>query len=288
MKLFNFVMIVLMSKKNPVISYYHTFESKLGYRWLEGIKHFGYYPEGHENLPKKQAQLLMNDQLAKKLDLPKGAVVLDAGCGEGGVAMYLTKKHRLKVHGIDLLDFNIKQARENAASSGIDPDLFKEGTYMKLPYADNTFDGVYTMETLVHAPDYRVAMKEFHRVLKPGGKLVLFEYTITPPAETTNKAGLAAIRKINEYAAMPAFNEFEHNTFKNKLTEAGFNQVEETEITDRMQPMLAYFAKKARIPYSIIKALRLQKHFANAMSAVEFHRHPDLWKYVTVSAINKK
>ncbi|HSX16117.1 MAG TPA: methyltransferase domain-containing protein [Candidatus Saccharimonadales bacterium] len=277
-----------MSRTNPVIAYYHTFESKLGYRWLQGIKHFGYYPEGQESLPKREAQLLMNDQLAKKLDLPKGAVVLDAGCGEGGVALYLTKKYHLRVQGIDLLDFNVEQARTGAITAGVDPNLFQEGSYMKLPYADNTFDGLYTMETLVHAPDYRVAMREFHRVLKPGGKLVLFEYTITPPSETANKEGLAAIRKVNEYASMPAFNEFEHGTFEDKLTKAGFKHVKELDITDRMRPMLAYFARKARIPYSIIKALGLRKHFANAMSAVEFQKHPDLWKYVTVTAISEK
>lgn len=230
----------------------------------------------------------MNDHLAKMLELSKGSTVLDAGCGEGGVAIYLTKKYQLKVQGIDLLDFNIKQAHENAVAAGLDPDLFQEGTYMKLPYADNTFDGLYTMETLVHAPDYKVALREFHRVLKPGGKLALFEYTITPPAETTNKKGLAAIHKINEYASMPAFNEFEHGTFKNKLSKAGFKQVTENDITDRMRPMLTYFSTRAKIPYAIIKTLRLQKHFANAMSAVEFQKHPDLWKYVTVTAINEK
>ena len=277
-----------MSKTNPVISYYHTFESKLGYKWLKGIKHFGYYPEGKEDLSKKAAQLLMNDQLAERLNLKQGSVVLDAGCGEGGVARYLIKKYKLKVLGIDLLDFNVKQAREQAIVEGLDPGLFQEGTYMNLPYDDNTFDGLYTMETLVHAPDYKVAMQEFHRVLKPGGKLVLFEYTITPPAKTENKKGLMAIRKINEYASMPAFNVFEHGTFKDKLTKAGFRQIDEQEITDRMRPMLEYFHKRARVPYSVIKAFRLQKHFANAMSAVEFYKHPDLWKYVTVTAINVK
>ncbi|HEY1835646.1 MAG TPA: hypothetical protein VGG13_02390 [Candidatus Saccharimonadales bacterium] len=78
-----------MSKTNPVIGYYHSWESIIGYRKLHGVKHFGYYPKGKEHISKAEAQLLMSERLAKALALPTGRLVLDAGCGEGGVALYL-------------------------------------------------------------------------------------------------------------------------------------------------------------------------------------------------------
>jgi len=277
-----------MKSNNPVVNYYQTFESKLGYRWLHGVKHFGYFPRGKEGISNKDAQMLMNEQLAKTLNLPKQSVVLDAGCGEGGVAFYLTEKHSLTVHGIDLLDFNIKRARKEAAKKGIGSGLFQVGTYMELPFSDNTLDGLYTMETLVHSPDYKKALSEFHRVLKPGGKLVLFEYTITPESQVADKSASKAIREVNELASMPAFNLFEHGTFSDKLSIARFKNITEKDITKRMMPMLRRFFLKARLPYYFIKRLGLKKYFVNTMSAVEFYNHQDLFRYVIVSAINRK
>ena len=279
-------MMVTMKTDNPVIDYYRTWESKLGYRWLEGIKHFGYYPEGQENLPKKDAQLLMDEQLARALALPKGAKVLDAGCGEGGVAIYLAQKHGLQVSGIDLLDFNVKRAKANAKEQAVSGVDFQEGTYMKLPFPDNTFDGLYTMETFVHAPDYKQGLAEFARVLKPGGTLALFEYSMPSEADVPDdrKKVYQEIRFINDIASMPAFNEFVHGTFAEKLQAAGFKQASETDITPRIIPMLKLFYEKARKPYKVIQRLGLQKHFVNAMSAVVLYENHDLWRYNIVTA----
>lgn len=277
-----------MKSNNTVVNYYQTLESKLGYRWLHGVKHFGYFPIGKDGISNRDAQMLMNEQLAKTLELPKQSVVLDAGCGEGGVAFYLAEKYCLNVRGIDLLDFNIRRARKEASKKDIDPELFQVGTYMNLPFSDNTFDGLYTMETLVHAPDYKKALLEFYRVLKPGGKLVLFEYTITPESQVADKSALKAIREVNEFASMPAFNVFEHDTFNNKLSIVGFGNIIEKDITKRMLPMLRRFYLKARLPYCFIKRLGLKKHFVNTMSAVEFYKHQDIFRYVIVSAVSKK
>ncbi len=72
--------------QREVIHYYRSWESILGYRFLRGVKHFGYYPKDSEKLSMAAAQQLMEDQLGEKLALPTGALVLDAGCGEGHVA----------------------------------------------------------------------------------------------------------------------------------------------------------------------------------------------------------
>ncbi|MGH7195351.1 MAG: class I SAM-dependent methyltransferase [Candidatus Saccharimonadales bacterium] len=275
-----------MKTTNPVVKYYNSLESKLGYRYLAGVKHFGYYPEGQENLSKLEAQILMDEQMAKALKLNAGAHVLDAGCGEGNVAIYLAEKYGLRVSGVDLLDFNIKNAKANAEKRHVKGLDFQIASYMDLPFSDNSFDGVYTMETLVHAPDYRQALAELYRVLRPGGKLALFEYSITPEAGLSkiDKSALERIRQVNKVASMPAFNHFEHRSFKPKLEAAGFSHVKEEEITERMLPMLKSFYEKANGPYKIIKKFGLENHFINTMSAVEFYENPKLWRYNTVTA----
>ena len=74
-------------------SYYDTLESRIGYRLLlGGTRHFGYYEPG-TLWPFSLAPALrrMEDYLYASLDLPKGAMVLDAGCGVGHVALHLAK-----------------------------------------------------------------------------------------------------------------------------------------------------------------------------------------------------
>ena len=109
-----------MSKNNiisqqKVKNYFNSIESRLGYAYLlKGRKHFGYYPKGQENISIIEAQENMEDILAKKLSLKSESLVLDAGCGEGKVAIYLAKKYKLNVTGIDLLDWAINNANKNA------------------------------------------------------------------------------------------------------------------------------------------------------------------------------
>jgi len=232
--------------------------------------------------------MLMNEQLANKLALKPGSKVLDAGCGEGNVALYLVKHHGLLIEGIDLLDFNIANAQKSALKQKLgDRATFQVGSYMKLPFADNSFNAVYTMETLVHAPDYRKALKEFLRVLKPNGRLVLFEYTLKPEGEVepSERVGMHRIKQVNRVAAMPAFNEFTFGSMQPKLKTAGFRKASTEDITARMLPMLKIFHQKAKLLYKLSRILHLEDHLINGMSAVEFYENQSLWKYEITTAL---
>ncbi|HVQ43547.1 MAG TPA: methyltransferase domain-containing protein [Candidatus Saccharimonadia bacterium] len=273
-------------QKNPVVSYYHTFESRLGYRLLGGVKHFGYYPIGQEDLPTLKAQELMDEPLAQTLALSDGAKVLDAGCEEGGVALYLAKHHHLNVTGIDLLDFNIARARKRAAKDELETKVeFLKADYSNTTLPDSSFDAIYTMETLVHSPDYTKTLKEFHRLLKPGGKLVHFEYSM---ADKMPQDAKQALTRVNKLAAMPAFDQFTHGTLESALAKEGFKEVESRDITERMLPLLQKFERKARLPYQIARWLKQENHFANAMSAVEIYRHIKYFRYNIISAVLPK
>jgi sterol 24-C-methyltransferase len=277
-----------MTKNNTSVSnYYHSWESIIGYRKLGGIKHFGYYPEGKEHISKHDAQLLMNAELAKNLALPKNSKVLDVGCGEGGVALYLARNYDLQVEGIDLLDFNIARARRATQNQQLDKTVnFRVASYQELPFKDNSFDAVYTVETLVHSPDYHRALLEFYRVLKPGGSLVLFEYSLKPNKQLSEeeRRGIEMVKYVNEYASMPAFNEFKWDNMQAIIAAAGFKNETEENITERILPMLRQFAVVARLPYFIAKLLHLEKHVVNAMSAVVFWDYRSLFRYNIIVA----
>jgi len=108
------------------------------------------------------AQTLMADRLGQALELPRGALVLDAGCGQGAVALRLAETLGLHVEGVDLQPDNIRSATRKAARrQALDRTRFQVMDYARLRFPDERFDGVYTLESLVHAPDSQAALRQF-------------------------------------------------------------------------------------------------------------------------------
>jgi ubiquinone/menaquinone biosynthesis C-methylase UbiE len=270
-----------------VVDYYHTRESRWGYQTvLHGIKHFGYYPQGHEDISMSEAVENMMEQVGSRLNLPSGSHVLDAGCGEGATAIHLAQSRRYDIEGVDILDFNIARGKLRAKENGATVN-FTQASYDKLPFGDNSFDGIYTLETLLHAPDVESALKEFKRVLKPGGKLVMFEYTM-PEISEMDPRQQRIFRTIAEGSAMHSFLSFTHGSFPKRLDDAGFRDVKVEDLTDRMVPMLKRFHRLGIVPYQIIKLLGKQKQFVNTTSGVELYRYRDIFRYNAITANKSK
>lgn len=77
-------------------------------------KHFGYYPSKKRDISEKEAQKLMEDLLAEKLQLKKIDFILDAGCGRGTVACYLAERYGCRIIGIDIVPFELEIAKKRA------------------------------------------------------------------------------------------------------------------------------------------------------------------------------
>ncbi|MBP6786032.1 MAG: class I SAM-dependent methyltransferase [Candidatus Promineofilum sp.] len=93
--------------------------------------------------------------------------ILDAGSGTGAAMSYLARYGR--VTGIDLSPLALAFCRERALSR------LSQASVTALPFADASFDLVTSFDVLYHRAvgDYRHALREFHRVLRPGGRLLL-------------------------------------------------------------------------------------------------------------------
>jgi sterol 24-C-methyltransferase len=265
---------------NDVTRYYRTTESRLGYSVvLRGTKHFGYYRPGDPAWRLGAAMRRMEDLMAARLDLPAGARVLDAGCGVGDVATRLASVHGLDVTGIDILDFNLAEARRRAIGKGVSGQTrFFAMDYARLDFPDRHFDGAYTMETLVHSDHVEQVLAGLHRVLRPGGRLVHFEYSREPAATTTPEAA-RVLSEVNRAAAMPAFQRLEHGVLEQLLSKTGFIDVRTEDITRHMLPMLKVFAVMGWPTYTAARLLGRRTHAVNAMSGVEFYRHQSCWRY---------
>ena len=279
----------VVSSKQKVIDYFTRKESRWGYSLLlKGVKHFGYYPEGREKISMTEAQQLMVDKLYEKLSLKAGSLLLDAGCGEGGVATYLASKYQFQVKGVDLLDFSIEKANIKRARLALENKVeFRVGDYEDLDLPDGMFDGVFAMETLVHATDYQKALWQFRRVLKPSGKLVLFEYSICP-LENIPPGLRETVETVIQEGAMHSLPYFVHERFPEILEKAGFQNVTAENITPRIIPMLKRFHQIAFMPYWFVKLLRLQRKFVNMTAGAEGYKNivkNDFGRYNIITAI---
>ncbi len=107
-----------------------------------------------------------------------GQHVLDVACGTGRGTVGLAQAVGTTGHvdALDLTPAMLDQAHTKIEQLGLsDRVTFKQGNARGLPYPDGTFDLVYNgyMFDLIPLDGFQPILREFHRVLKPGGRLVL-------------------------------------------------------------------------------------------------------------------
>jgi SAM-dependent methyltransferase len=102
-------------------------------------------------------------------ELVRDKRVLDAACGEGYGAAHLARTAR-SVAAVDISEASISHAQQRYQAENLQ---FEIADCCNLPYEDDEFDCVVSFETLEHLEDQAGLLKEFRRVLGPGGFLVI-------------------------------------------------------------------------------------------------------------------
>jgi tocopherol O-methyltransferase len=165
-------------QRDAVVAYYD--QTWLDYRllWLNRRTlsvHFGYtdaMTRGHAD-----TLLNMNRVLADRAGIQPGARVLDAGCGVGGSSIWLAQARGAMVVGITPVASQVARARGFAAAGKLSERIaFEQADYTNTPFPDASFDVVWALESLCHAPEKAAFYREAARLLRPGGRLVIAEY----------------------------------------------------------------------------------------------------------------
>jgi ubiquinone/menaquinone biosynthesis C-methylase UbiE len=111
------------------------------------------------------------DELGLKLK-PGSDKILDFGCGDGG-EVYQFRKMGYKAYGCDIDNYSEKIQTLCKEEKIIDPDETVFGIIdminYRIPFADNTFDYIFSNQVFEHVQNYPQALSEIYRVLKPGG-----------------------------------------------------------------------------------------------------------------------
>ncbi|XP_075490561.1 phosphoethanolamine N-methyltransferase 1-like isoform X1 [Primulina tabacum] len=154
-------------------------------------------------------------EFVDKLNLQPGQKILDVGCGIGGGDFYMAEKYDVHVVGIDLSINMISFAFERAIGLNCAVE-FEVADCMKKDYPDDTFDVIYSRDTILHIQDKPALFRSFYKWLKPGGKVLTSDYCRhagTPSAE------------FSEYIKQRDYYLHDVHTYDQMLRDAGFDEV---------------------------------------------------------------
>ena len=115
------------------------------------------------------------EHLVERAGIEAGQDVLDVATGSGNVAI-LCAGRGARVTGLDLTPELFDAARSRASAAGVECE-WVEGDAEELPYPDDSFDRVLSTFGVMFAPRHRVAAEELVRTCKPGGTIVLANWT---------------------------------------------------------------------------------------------------------------
>lgn len=131
--------------------------------------HFGLW--GPDTTSHYESLLRANQTLTQGCDLEPGRQILDAGCGVGGMVIWLAETYGVRAVGLTNCEPHVAVATELAEQRGVGELVeFHHGDFMDMPFPDACFDAVLNHESFCYAPDKLAYLQGVRRILRPGGR----------------------------------------------------------------------------------------------------------------------
>ena len=145
-----------------------------------------------------------------------GSVILDAGCGSG----YSTKLIGSRYGPRELVAFDIMPEQIELAKKRYMKAMFFVGDVTEINSPSDKYDAVFVFGILHHVPEWKRALREVYRVLKPKGILLI---------EEVNKDGIGFVEKYLHFSH-PKESRFDWPQFVEELQVVGFDIIEDSKI----------------------------------------------------------
>lgn len=163
--------------------------------------------------------------LAARLGIQPTDNVLDCGCGIGGPLRNIGRFTGASITGVTLNQYQVDRGNQLCVDAQLAPRCkLVQADFHKLPFADNTFDHVYSIEACCHSPDRADVYREIFRVLKPGGMFASYEWCLTKAHDPSNPKHIKSKRLIEEGDGLPDMMPTSH--CDEALTKVGFEIIE--------------------------------------------------------------
>ena len=157
----------------------------------------------------------------------------EPGCGIGGPAMQVARMlPHASVVGMSLVPGQLAIGRARIAAQALANAALCCGNYLAAPFAAESFDGIYALETLVYTPPAERAgmFREMFRVLAPGGRFVCFDGVLLRPPATVAERGY--VQDVVDGWTLPVPTTAEE--FRSNAQAAGFEMIRQEDATSRI------------------------------------------------------
>lgn len=111
-------------------------------------------------------------EFADQLGVGAGSEILEVGSGSGGPAVYLALARGCRVTGVDVNEHGVRNAGGLARARGVADRVEFQAVDAgrPLPFAEGRFDAVVSNDTMCHIPERSTVLRDWYRVLRPGGR----------------------------------------------------------------------------------------------------------------------
>lgn len=227
--------------------------------WGEHMHHGYYGKNGNYRLDRRQAQIELIEELLlwagyeqNNTNMPQN--IIDVGCGIGGSTLYLAQKFGSNATGITLSPVQASRAKERAVEAGMNGLVcFQVANALEMPFEDNTFDLVWSLESGEHMPEKTKFIAECYRVLKPGGKMILATWC---HRETNSLAGdltpseVAHLKEIYRVYCLPYV--ISLSEYRAIASECGFKDLKSDDWSIAVEPFWDVVIDSAIAPQAIM------------------------------------
>jgi len=210
------------------------------------------------------------DRFIELLGLMSGQTLLDIGCGSGGPTLRFAEQTGVTACGIDIHNDGITTARRQAAERGLLGRVAFEicDATGRLQFDDGSFDAVMSVDAISHMTNHARVVREWARVLKPGGKLLFTNASVLTGEATHEELSMRGNFGLQVYVASDIDDRaieaaglqmiVKEDTTEQVATiahrwhearakwEAGLRECEGSEVFDRLQEFLSVTSLLAR------------------------------------------
>lgn len=210
--------------------------------WHNGYLNFGLWENGNADYIKAAENLV--HRMGSILGLDESSKLLDVAPGMGTQDIYLLQNFSpLSIDGLDVTWKHIEHGRRRSREAGAEDRVrFHHGTAIELPFPDNSFTHVLSIEGPEHFDTREEFLHEAHRVLQPGGVIAMADFIVkNPPRNLFEKLVAEAARKLWQ---VPRANVYSAAVYRQKMEAAGFANVAIDEIGASVIP--GYYHEQMR------------------------------------------
>jgi cyclopropane fatty-acyl-phospholipid synthase-like methyltransferase len=205
----------------------HTFLYEI---YANNSLHYGMWNKQTKN--SQDAIENTNRFVAANIDMNQNDVVLDAGCGVGGPAIFMAENYGAKVIGITLSKVQQEIGRKNANKSFNSHRIeFYQQDYTRTSFKDSSFTKIYGIESICHASNKSDFLNEAYRILRNNGKLIVLDGFLIKHKLTANEQ--THLDNVLRGWCVPNLSHVDE--FKEDLENAGFVNIKLIDATKEIE-----------------------------------------------------